>query len=287
MPERTAVDEGTPHRTWQQPRSWNGPKPHVALERARRGLASEWIKMLTLRSMVWSLIATFVIGAGLAYALAAGFRSDLSHPGLLHSWDPIFGTFYSLSFAQLPLVAFGVMLVGSEYSSSTIRASLVAVPCRGLLYVFKIAAGAGVAFGVSCATAVATFFAAETGLGPFGIHLSSPGALQGLVGSILYLTLMCLLAAGLAMLLRSSALSLGILLPFLLLESQGLGNVPQLKGVMEYLPANAGMVIMHIYGQDRPGFAYPYGPWAGIGILAVWTAAALLAGWLSFRMRDA
>jgi ABC-type transport system involved in multi-copper enzyme maturation permease subunit len=184
-------------------------------------------------------------------------------------------------------VAVGILLVGSEYSSGTIRASLVAVPRRGRLYASKIAAGAAAALGVSCATAVATFFAAQAGLGPFGVHLSSPGALQGLVGSILYLTLMCLLATGLAMLLGSSALSLGILLPFLLLESQGLGNIPQLKGVMEYLPANAGMVIMHIYGQDQPGFRYPYGPWAGIGILALWTAAALLAGWLSFRSRDA
>jgi ABC-2 type transport system permease protein len=31
----------------------------------------------------------------------------------------------------------------------------------------------------------------------------------------------------------------------------------------------------------------PIGPWAGLGVLAVWAAAALLAGGLLLQLRDA
>jgi ABC-2 type transport system permease protein len=31
----------------------------------------------------------------------------------------------------------------------------------------------------------------------------------------------------------------------------------------------------------------PIGPWPGLGVLALWTAAALAAGWLVLRLRDA
>ena len=31
----------------------------------------------------------------------------------------------------------------------------------------------------------------------------------------------------------------------------------------------------------------PIGPWAGLGVLAAWAAAALLAGGLLLRLRDA
>jgi ABC-2 type transport system permease protein len=31
----------------------------------------------------------------------------------------------------------------------------------------------------------------------------------------------------------------------------------------------------------------PIGPWAGLGVLAIWAGAALLAGLLNLRLRDA
>ena len=61
-----------------------------------------------------------------------------------------------------------------------------------------------------------------------------------------------------------------------------------MKAVAQYLPDQAGMVIMHIVGDgDDPRFARPYGPWTGLGIMALWTVAALLGGYLAVRRRDA
>jgi hypothetical protein len=47
-----------------------------------------------------------------------------------------------------------------------------------------------------------------------------------------------------------------------------LGNVPALKGVLQYLPDQAGMVIMHVSGPlDAPVFGRDYGRGAAVAIL--------------------
>jgi ABC-2 type transport system permease protein len=45
----------------------------------------------------------------------------------------------------------------------------------------------------------------------------------------------------------------------------------------------AGLAIQATTGLS----SLPLSPWAGLGVLAAWTAAALLAGWLVLRLRDA
>ncbi len=68
------------------------------------------------------------------------------------------------------------------------------------------------------------------------------------------------------------------------LGSQGLGNIPYVRQVAQYLPEQAGMVIMHVAGPPNDGaFARAYGPWAGLGILALWTTATLIGGWFALR----
>jgi ABC-2 type transport system permease protein len=45
----------------------------------------------------------------------------------------------------------------------------------------------------------------------------------------------------------------------------------------------AGLQIQASAGLSR----LPIGPWAGLGVLAAWATAALLAGGLLLRLRDA
>ncbi|WP_406313745.1 ABC transporter permease subunit [Streptosporangium sp. NBC_01639] len=253
-------------------------------------LTAEWTKIRTVRSTLWTLLPAFALSVGLGYLVGLSFRGSFSR--LPHeqqeSFDPLFATFYSLTLGQLALVVFGVLLIGTEYSTGTISASLAAVPRRGLFYGAKALAGLSCALGVSVVTVTVTFFAAQAGLGPLGTSLGADGVVPAAVGACLYLTMICLFAMGVATMLRSSTLSLGILLPLLFLGSQGLGNVPGLKPVAQYLPDQAGMLIMHLTGPPGdPRFGRDYGPWTGMGILALWVAAALIGGYLVLRRRDA
>ncbi|MEZ0071255.1 ABC transporter permease subunit [Planotetraspora sp. GP83] len=256
----------------------------------RAVLTAEWTKIRTVRSTVWTLLPTLVLSVGLGFLVGLSFRNGFSHMSReqQETFDPLFATFYSLTLGQLALVVFGVLVMSSEYSSGSIRASLAAVPRRGLFYGCKLLAATLPVLGVSLVTVLATFYTAQAALGPHRTPPGSDGAPQAIVGACLYLTLISLFATGVAAMSRSSVRSLAILLPLLFLGSQGLGNVPKVKTVAQYLPDQAGMVIMHLAGPPGdPRFARPYGPWTGLGIVALWTAASLIGGYLVLRRRDA
>ena len=253
-------------------------------------LLAELTKIRSVRSTAVTLLLTVALSAGLAWVAGLSFRASFAAltPAQRHAYDPLFATFYSLTVGQLALVAFGVLAIGSEYRSGTIRLSLAAVPRRGQFYVGKVVAVTLVALAVSVLTVAVTFLTAQAALGPHGTSLGAPGSAQAAVGACLYLTLICLLGLGLTTLLRSSASALGILVPVLFLDGQGLGNVPRLNAVLRYFPDQAGTVIMHLAAPPGHGrFSRPYGPWAGLAIMLAWTAAALLLGYLRLARADA
>jgi ABC-type transport system involved in multi-copper enzyme maturation permease subunit len=252
-------------------------------------ITSELTKIRTIRSMTWALLLTALICVGLGYAVSLSLR--VSFPRLpaqqRHDFDPLFATFYSLSIGQLALVAFGVTVTGSEYSTRMIMTSLTVVPRRGLFYAAKIAAGLLAAAGTAVLTVAATFFAAQQALGPHRASAGAPGTLQAAFGACLYLTLICALAMGITAITRSPVLSMVVMMPLLFLDSQGLGNVPGLQKVIDYLPDQAGAVITHLSGAGAGQFARPYGPWTGMAIMLGWTAAALIGGYLTLTRTDA
>lgn len=251
-------------------------------------VAAEWTKIRTVRSTAWTLLLTFTLSVGLSYSIGRSFRDSFDRRDQQAAFDPLFATFYSLTLSQLALVVFGVLLVSAEYSSGTIHTSLVAMPRRGLFYAAKVLAGMLPVTGVSVVTVAATFLTAQAALGQHGISLRDDGVPLATVGACLYLIAICAISTGVAAMLRSSMRTLAILLPLLFLGSQGLGNIPRAKTVTQYLPDQAGMVLMHIVGPPGdPRFGRDYGPWGALGILALWTAAALIGGYLVLRSRDA
>ncbi|BAC68644.1 ABC transporter permease [Streptomyces avermitilis] len=251
----------------------------------RAVLAAEWIKVWTVRSTSFTLLLAFVLSTGLGTVVAFSWRGHIER---VVNFSPLFAGLYGVTLGQLALVVFGVLLVGSEYSSGSIRTSLSAVPRRGLLYGGKVLAGTLAALAGSTVTVIVTFAGAQAALGPYGITLTAHGVPAAVVGAIVYLTLICTLSMGIAAIVRSSAISLGVLLPLLFLGSQGLGNVPALKPVLQYLPDQAGLELMRIAGPPGDGrFGPDYGPSTALVILLAWTAAALTGGYLVLRRRDA
>ncbi|MEU1734860.1 ABC transporter permease subunit [Streptosporangium sp. NPDC020145] len=255
----------------------------------RAVVAAEWAKIWSLRSTVLVLPLTLVLSAVLAYLVGASTANGFTRmPSEMQSrFDPLFITFYGLTLSQLPLVVFGVLVVGGEYTSGTITASLTAVPRRGLFYTGKVLAGLLTALGVSALSVVAAFVAAQAGLGPYRTSFGAAGVPQAVVGAWLYLALICVFAMGVATMLRGSAGPLAILMPLLFLGSQGLGNVPGLKAVTQYLPDQAAAVIMHLTGPPGdPRFGRDLGPWTGMGVLVLWVVLSLGGGYLVLRRRD-
>ncbi|WP_455351786.1 ABC transporter permease [Streptomyces sp. SYSU K217416] len=239
-------------------------------------LHSEWIKMTSIRSQFGSLLAILLATAGISALAGAAFGQAEADNA---DFDPIFGAFYGLNFGQIAAISFGVTVFSSEYHHDAIRVSLTAVPRRGLLYSSKMTVVGGSALVLGLVTGFTTFLAVQAFMGEYAIGLADPGALRAAVGSGIYLALMALFAAGLTAVLRSGVAVLSLLVPFVLIVSFVIGDVAQ--GVAVYLPDRAGQLVVH---QDPQG---SLGPWAGLGVTALWAGAAVLAGWFTMKRRDA
>ncbi len=232
-------------------------------------LAAEWTKIRSLRSTTGTLAGTIAVGVGLAAIGGWSTRAALAHHSAMIApgWNPIQDGLVAVLYAQYALIAFGALIFTTEYSSGTIALSLAAVPSRRLLFAAKTAAAVGAALAVSVVTSLGAFLADEAALGRYGVSLGAPGALRAVLGSMLYLTLICALSAGVAAILRSSALALGVLLVFFGVASPLLAHIGATKAIAQYLPDQAGSQIMKIGlpHSSMLGAASSIGPWAGLG----------------------
>jgi ABC-2 type transport system permease protein len=249
-------------------------------------LQSEWTKVRSVRSTVWTLVAALgatVVISGLL-CLLTNLQWKHVDADAQRSFDPTAQSLSGLILGQLALIVFGVLVISSEYSTGMIRTSLAAVPQRGTFYASKVAVTGALALVVGMATSFLSFFIGQVLLGDHNTSITDTGVLRAVFGGGIYMTLMVLFSAGVATILRSPMLSLGILMPFFFLISPILAAVPGAKVVARYFPDRAGSKIMQVVSIDD---SRPYGPWTGLLIMLLWVVAALIGGYVVLKRRDA
>ncbi|MHC0431034.1 ABC transporter permease [Streptomyces sp. O3] len=252
-----------------------------------RVLRSEWTKIRSVASTVWTLGLAVVVTIALGILISILVRNDFDNLSAneQRAFDPTFVSFAGMSLGQLAMIVFGVLVVSNEYSTGMIRTSLAAVPQRARFLFSKIAVATALALVVSLATSFAAFFLGQAMLGEHRAALGDPGVLRAVIGGGLYMTLIAVFSMGVAAMLRSPMLALGILMPFFFLISNILGNVPATEKVGRYLPDQAGSKIMQVVSPIDDDT--PYGPWGGFAIMVVWVAASVIGGYLLLKKRDA
>jgi ABC-2 type transport system permease protein len=249
-------------------------------------LQSEWTKVRSVRSTVWTLVAAVLVTTVLGGLLCLLFNVQWDHISSRErvAFDATSQSLSGVWLGQLALVTFGVLVISSEYSTGMIRTSLAAVPQRGVFYAAKATVTGVLALAIGMTTSFLAFFVGQALLGTHRTSIGDPGVLRAVFGGGLYMALMVLFAMGVATMLRSPTLSLGILMPLFFLISPILSAVPGAKVVARYLPDQAGSEITKAVsaGDDRP-----YGPWAGLAIMAAWVVASLIGGYVALKRRDA
>jgi hypothetical protein len=252
-------------------------------------LGSEWTKLTTVRSTVWTLLATAVVGIGLGAIVTSAQASRWSSRSLVAraAFDPTRSSLAGLLFAQLAIGVLGILVISAEYSTGTIRATFSAEPRRPLVLVAKVAVFGIVTLIVGEIVSFVAFFLGQrilSGKTPTAT-LSDPGVLRAVVSGGLYLLALGLLALGLASIIRVTAAAIstfvGVLfiLPIIAdaLPSSFTGDIGR------FLPANIGTVMMsaHYHGTD------PFGPWTSFALLCAYAAVFLVAGGILLVRRDA
>ena len=255
-------------------------------------LKGEWIKLLSLRSIRWSVLVMLVLswaGAGLLSLAMKG--SEFATPESLTGIVAQSATFGSM-FTVLIMGVLGVLAITSEYASGMILSSLTAVPSRTPLLLAKALVVAALAFVVGALSAFGGALLSGLVLGDGALKaLVDPAIVVSLLGNALYLTLAALLALGAGTLLRSSAGAIstvvGLLfiapIVFQVLAMTGWEWVP---AVANWLPANLGSTLSSTAMQSAD-VAGSVSYWGALGGLTAWAAAALVPAAVLFKTRDA
>ncbi|HTX00400.1 MAG TPA: ABC transporter permease [Acidimicrobiales bacterium] len=249
-------------------------------------LLAEWTKLRSLRSVLFTLLATVVLVLGLGALISWQLSShyDVLTDGV---WDPTSTSLSGISLGQLTLGAFGAIVVTGEFSTGMIRTTLTAVPRRGRLLAAKCIASTAVALVAGELTMWAAFLVGQQVIGSFSDEptapLSSPDVVRAVAGAGLYLALICLMATAIGALLRHSAgsivtvVAIIFVLPLVLLALPPSWRNP----VEEYWPTMAGSQIAKVVQGDHALSA-----WWGFGDLAAFVAVLLVVAYSVFRVRD-
>jgi ABC-2 type transport system permease protein len=256
-----------------------------------RVIQSEWTKLRSLRSTVYTLAVAVAITIviGLVFSIVTG-----DHYATMDRVDRIAFNAASTSvngnlFAQLAFGVLGVLVMSGEYSTGMIRASLTAVPKRLPVLWAKIGVFAVTVAAVAIITSVISFFIGQAVLSGhhLDVSLTAPGSLRIVLGSALYVTLVGIMGIAIGALLRSTAGGISTLVGLLFVIPPVLGLLPQswTDNFGRYLPADAGQALWVFH--PGPGMTGRLTPWTGFTVLCLWTVALVALAGLQIRRRDA
>jgi ABC-2 type transport system permease protein len=256
-------------------------------------LHAEWTKLRTLSGTYWLLAAAVALTVTVDVAIVAATRCPA---GPVCPVDTAKLSLTGVQLGQAVIAILATAVICGEYSTGMIRATLTATPRRSAVLAAKatvltllvLPAGTiAVAGSVLAGRLILPGhgFTANRGYPP--LSLAGGPTVRAAVGSVLYLALIALLSLGVATIVRDSAAAIGTVLGLLYLPpiiAAVLGSNPQVqKAINRWAPTNAGLHI-----EDTTNLhSLAISPWAGLGVLAIWAAAALLAAGLMLRLRDA
>ena len=175
---------------------------------ARNVLASEWIKLRSVRSTYLVLLFAAAAAVGIGYLVA---RADVTHSSMSAAekaaFDPVSSSFTGLGLAQLAFGALGVLVISSEYTTGLIRTTFAAVPRRRAVLAAKAAVVGAVTVLAGELIAFATFFAGQHAAQRPGVgqgHVQVLGR-QRLLAAGFYLAVMAWVGLGLGAVIRHTA----------------------------------------------------------------------------------
>ncbi len=257
----------------------------------KQALHAEWTKLRTVAGTGWLLLVTIALSVALSAAVAAA----VTCPSAGCNQDPAKLSLTGIELGQAVVAILAVLAISGEYSTGMIRITLAAMPRRPKVLAAKAAILTGMTLAAGTIAALGCLLAGRLILPGNGftaahghppLSLGDGPTLRAAAGSVLYLALIALLSLGAATAVRDSATAIGVVLGLLYLfpiVAQMVIDPHWQRHLQQLGPMTAGLAIQATTNLR----SLPISPWAGLGVLAAWAAAALLAGGLLLRLRDA
>jgi len=255
-------------------------------------LRSEWTKLRSVRSTVWSLLAAFAITVGFGALFCFAYVSRYDQLSLRErlTFDPTAQSLRGLFLAQLAIGVLGVLVISSEYATGMIRPTLIAVPQRRLVLAAKAIVFGLVAFAVSVAGVFMAFTAGQAILDTkhLGVALGDAHVLRAILGAAIYLTIIGLLGLAIATIVRRTPGAIATLFGLILIApllAQALPS-PWNTDVTKYLPTGVASGLGAALFSVRPD-SDRLSPGLALIVMLAWLAGAFAFAAITISRRDA
>ena len=286
-PQPPMPQAAAPNRPAPSGPSYPGYTSPIPVVRTHLGnaIASEWTKIRSVRSTIWTLgvFVLLVIGIGLAVGALIAANSDQES---LRNENPLSFGFFGLLLGSMCVITLGVLTTASEYGTGMIRTTMVACPSRGRVLAAKAIVFFSVAFVVTLVSVLVVAFA-DVALLEGARDPSGQEWLKGTVGISLYIALLGLISLVIGSIIRHSAgaitIMIGVVLAPLVIAlfmfSQSLEGLRQ--ALFEYSIPNQ----LSVFYSNSLTDSGPSG-WDPLWIVAGVTAAAFAGAYVLLENRD-
>ncbi|MGC9380810.1 ABC transporter permease [Streptomyces sp. MH13] len=269
---------GSPYPTYTSP---------IPVVRTHLGhaVASEWTKIKSVRSTMWTLgvFVLLVLGIGLLTGLVVASSSpDLSGANGLELG------FFGLLLGSICVITLGVLTTASEYGTGMVRTTMTACPSRSRVLAAKAIVFFLVAFVVTLVCTALTALLHTALLDGTGAEAPTGGEwLKATVGVSLYIALLGLLSLAVGSVIRHSAGAITIMIGTLLapLVIALFMFTDSLKDVQEALFEYSIPNQMSIFYANSLSDSGPSG-WDPLWIMLGVTAAAFAGALALLEKRD-
>jgi hypothetical protein len=249
-------------------------------------LRSELIKIRSVRSTYWTLLAQVVASIAWAVLFCAGTVSHGVGPDFNAAGASLMG---QVALGELIIVVLGALVITSEYSTGMIRTSLAVMPRRGVLYAAKAIVFAAVTFTLSLITSFVSFFVGQAILSSkhYNTTLAQPGVLRAVLLSAAVVTVFGLLAYGGGAIIRHTAGAITSILGVIFLIpalAQALPN-SWYADVVRWLPGGEALSPI---ARSAPPFSHNlFSAWGEFAVFSGYAVILLALGAWLFIRRDA
>ncbi|HYY81972.1 MAG TPA: ABC transporter permease [Actinomycetes bacterium] len=250
-------------------------------------LASEWIKLRSVRSSYWTALAAAVVAVAVAVMTTESVVGawDRLPAEARAGFDPLWVSLSGLVLVQLVVGVLGVLAISAEHATGTIHTTFAAVPRRRTVLAAKAAVVGSVALLGGGLIAAAAFLTGQRVLAArgLGIGLWHPGVPRGLLAAGFFLCVMGLLGLGAGAVVRHTAGAVAVLFVLVFIVPAVADALPS--------PWDARVGAWTLTGAGRQMVALVptgghLGPGASALVCAGYAAAALLAAGLLVTRRD-
>jgi ABC-2 type transport system permease protein len=246
-------------------------------------LASEWIKVRSVRSTYLALIGAAV--AALAIGMFSAATVKTGHIDWT-TFDPVDISLSGMLVVQLAFGVFGALAITSEHTTGMIRTTFAAVPRRRAVLAAKAAVTGATGLVAGELISFAAFFAGQLLLSHkhLSVTLADPGVLRAVAGAGFYLFIVTLVGLGLGAIIKHTAgaiAAVGLIFIQALLVNLVFPNQGSTAGKYVLLWAGQAISSTRAHVIDYPSVAESF-----VVCLAYAAAALAAAGFLMTR-RDA